>query len=906
MKKCYVFITCLITLSYAVDAQQFPGGVTAAEVWYQANWDDINNNSYPNDAQNNILIKNSGEADTALFNFNAAVNTENLCLRYKAPLENTTGRNVFFVGEPTSNEPAYSHLGTLWNSQLNNEAETDSVIRNFFDVNNKNAISWDINAEYNSDKNAHINFYHTNHYNLDKKFKSYGQVGETDFYIGKLVNYDPNTSYPDEGFSGIFPEFISFARELSTNERQRVESYLALKYGVTLNSNLDYLNAQNKIFWRSRNNKIFADRHFGFGRDDISGLNQLQSESTHFKDHLVAAVGKIVETNMQKQGLISIPKDHFLVFGDNDGKLELIQDNDKNIRYWEKVWLAQATGQWINAQPIYFKLKLNAQMVDELTSNEGYVVWMLKDNHVDNQTLSDFSGEHIEYHLGTVDLEDGYVYFDKVYFDPDQNVFDQYTFGVGPNMIVQVQVNGCAGDDLTMTIVITGGKPKYSINIESDSEAYDEVTSNSTFTIPVNALEEYEITVTDQNGDYVQTLVIPEPWSFEVNLGPDQVLTSAQTSVVLDAGQYIQDANATFAWYRDGALLTETGSTLEADEPGIYEVIVTSGDLTCSVSDVIVLSLAEIELDINTVVGCTPEFNALTIEIESGFAPYTTQLIGDDNSTTYTHSGTTTILDLPYGVYDIVVTDAQGNTFVDAVQFTQPNENLGLDLYPQLLEACSSSTPCLDFSWSDDPLFSPILTDPDYLLDASIGVTNPNVSYEWFQDGQSLGIFTSEVTMTFGDSNCLTGDIPLFTVVIKDLSTNCEAAQSFYARGTCISPPPVYDSLHKGESLPTLSQEEEVKKEIPPSATRKTLTLNTRVYPNPTLVNAPFTYEVSYPEIFTGQVEVLTRTGELIQTIQIEGQQKYVLPLQLEMSSMYLIRTIATNGKTRSDQIIIN
>ena len=124
-------------------------------------------------------------------------------------------------------------------------------------------------------QNAHINFYHSNHYFIDKKFKSFGQEGETKFYIGKTTNIDPDASYEDSNFNGVFPEFLSFPRELSHNEINRVKSYLALKYGLTLVHSASYLNAQNAIFWDASNNQLFPKRIFGFGRDDISGIQTI-------------------------------------------------------------------------------------------------------------------------------------------------------------------------------------------------------------------------------------------------------------------------------------------------------------------------------------------------------------------------------------------------------------------------------------------------------------------------------------------------------------------------------------------------------------------------------------------------------------------------------------------------------
>src|SRR5690606_15510942 len=183
MRITFLFLLSFIFFHTSINAQNFPGGVTGAEVWYMGDWEDINNVVFLNSAQTDIKINKCGEYyEKGLFNFNPSIFSEKLCIEYIAPLENTTGRNVFFVGEPFEQEVSLSHLGTSWRLDF---TQADSVIRNFFDFNNKNIFTKEIYADYTSNKNANVNFYHTNNYNIDKKFKSYGQEGETTFYIGK-------------------------------------------------------------------------------------------------------------------------------------------------------------------------------------------------------------------------------------------------------------------------------------------------------------------------------------------------------------------------------------------------------------------------------------------------------------------------------------------------------------------------------------------------------------------------------------------------------------------------------------------------------------------------------------------------------------------------------------------------
>ncbi|WP_121667976.1 hypothetical protein [Mesonia aquimarina] len=83
-------------------AQNFPGGVTGAEVWFVVDHNMMANDQFLNYSQSNIIkeLNNCGNIDKDYINFNEAIATDKLCLSYIASLENSIARNVFFVGVP--------------------------------------------------------------------------------------------------------------------------------------------------------------------------------------------------------------------------------------------------------------------------------------------------------------------------------------------------------------------------------------------------------------------------------------------------------------------------------------------------------------------------------------------------------------------------------------------------------------------------------------------------------------------------------------------------------------------------------------------------------------------------------------------------------------------------------------
>lgn len=591
MKSNFIlFGLCLFLASFFIQAQNFPGGVTGSEVWYIADSTDITEGHFENHSfpitLNACMPEPESGFDYVLFNFNPSLYTDNLCLSYTTSLENDIARNIFFVSEPASDKVS-SHVSTGWNMGIVPPPPLHSIMGNTFDLNDQNAYFNKLFAEYHRDKNAHINFYHWNNYDVDKKFRSYGQIGETRFFIGSLTS-NQSPDYEDHAFSGSFPEYISFPFELSANEKNRVESYLALKYGITLHGPAPYRSSLNLLLWDNKNYANFPNNIFGMGRDDISNLNQLQSQSVHKKDFLIASIGELMATNHEKQEETQIPDEHFLVFGDNGEPVVLGNTNSVGVKTMQKKWLAQATGEEASNMPVFFHLSLTNEIIDFL--NNGLTLWMLRDRFGKNMQVSDFNNYTDYYKAGSLDLNSGVAIFENIFFDPDQSFFDQFTFGVGPEMIVQARVSGC-NNTFNTDIIISGGTGPYTIQVKDDisgnTQTYN--TPDNIYTLSLSA-SEYTITVTDNsNGNRAKVTFEIVPMNLIVGLGPDQSLSPSQSQITLDAGEYVTDPDAAYRWYKDGVLLQHYKAVLIVDQPGVYRVEVTSANGSCQESDTIVI-----------------------------------------------------------------------------------------------------------------------------------------------------------------------------------------------------------------------------------------------------------------------------------------------------------------------------
>ncbi len=110
------------------------------------------------------------------------------------------------------------------------------------------------------------------------------------------INTGNTNTIVGDGYSGAISEVIAYNRELTQLEQQKVESYLALKYGITLSTDNDgdgsqletatinegdYLAANGTILWDASANSLYHYNVAGIVRDDLSGLNQKISTSVN-------------------------------------------------------------------------------------------------------------------------------------------------------------------------------------------------------------------------------------------------------------------------------------------------------------------------------------------------------------------------------------------------------------------------------------------------------------------------------------------------------------------------------------------------------------------------------------------------------------------------------------------------
>ncbi|MEI6767186.1 MAG: LamG-like jellyroll fold domain-containing protein, partial [Bacteroidota bacterium] len=266
-------------------------------------------------------------------------------------------------------------------------------------------------------------------------------------YIGS----DANGSYAEMDLS----ELIIFTGTLMANEKQRMQSYLALKYGISLDQQIptDYLASNGSVIWKASDNGNFNNHITGIGRDDVSTLYQKQScnsDASNFGSMVAIGLGALQASNALNSNSI-VANSSFLLWADNglNGTtgIQYYRNNNRvEGTRLKRVWKVSSTG-GMNALQMKFFLK---DIMPDVNS-ENFRLIIGDDENFDPQTnrVVDFAA------INKTDLT---VTFDNIYL----NNGEYFTLVVG-----YTGPGGLPLADMNLWLKTDGGEFGYSFNFNN-------------------------------------------------------------------------------------------------------------------------------------------------------------------------------------------------------------------------------------------------------------------------------------------------------------------------------------------------------------------------------------------------------------------------------------------------------
>jgi hypothetical protein len=242
-----------------------------------------------------------------------------------ATMTNTSNRNTIFAGIDSGNTGDITGIGFgNYSSEFTNE--TLSYNQDVPGSGNYNGDA-EINSSYsnvgiiNVRNNAAASptgqeiLYNSNLLTTSNVSNSFSTISASEYWLGR--NFDIQGS-----LNGRIAEIFTFGSLVDAAGRQKIESYLAIKYGITLGAaseaQKNYINSFDTAVWDVSANSGFNYDVAGIGRDDNSDLNQKQSKTVNTPNDVTIGLGGIYETNSLNTNEFEDDGD-FLVWGNNNG-----------------------------------------------------------------------------------------------------------------------------------------------------------------------------------------------------------------------------------------------------------------------------------------------------------------------------------------------------------------------------------------------------------------------------------------------------------------------------------------------------------------------------------------------------------------------------------------------------------
>lgn len=189
--------------------------------------------------------------------------------------------------------------------------------------------------------------------------------------VTNITRFNPAWhNYP--AFKGYTPELLLFNKILSSVERDVFETYLAIKYGITLDKS--YINRKAEVIWDRDADQNFHNRVFAYAREDELGLHQNASttaceESPNISTSLLgdsyqvndsynyASENKLIVIGSQPGN--SLLNGQYYVFGDNADSLVASVNLNSGYRVLKRKWKLRTNHHDIAVKPQNLSWSIN-------------------------------------------------------------------------------------------------------------------------------------------------------------------------------------------------------------------------------------------------------------------------------------------------------------------------------------------------------------------------------------------------------------------------------------------------------------------------------------------------------------------------------------------------------------------
>ena len=349
-------------------------------------------------------------------------------------------------------------------------------------------------------------------------------------------------------------EIIFIPKVVSKFNKEKIETYLSLKYGFSLDENQYYRSVKNDTIWNPVSLATFSKDVTGMGNDSANFFSNHKSYNDNLKGFEIYTDSAFLNNN-------------YALWGHN-GKVKMIPNHNELSTENYKIWHFKRQSDSIDNRLFNLKIKkeLLDSVIDTLLVNERIYLYVSHSN-VD-ATIDLYSGQH---YVGVTNSDNDIV-FDNI------NLLDnsRFIFIKAPEMnIFSRTLNECDKTTQLHLDFVEGNYP-FNITVINDKLRRTYLVEDSKYIINDLPEGKYTVEAVDvyKNKKTIQ-VEIKEENKFEIklketwNLNQDNFVTVSPEILKLDK-------KLQFTWKKDGQVLG-TQNTIQLDTEGNYELAVTNG-----------------------------------------------------------------------------------------------------------------------------------------------------------------------------------------------------------------------------------------------------------------------------------------------------------------------------------------
>jgi hypothetical protein len=517
----------MLLLSFNIHSQE------RKEVFNSALW--IKNEARPRSSSGDAILKSEQELKK-YFNFNPIIDfsKDNLRNKFRNIVKKQSTVFVVFENASRDENPILSiEVGGIKTQFTSKKIQSDAELK----LNKGNAAKGEI-LTYLCNRNSVLS-------------KKKGSISIDDAY------------FLDRDGKNQMMELIYIPGILKKSEQNIIESYLSVKYGISLSEDADYYNSAGGKVWNAKENAAYSKRVTGIGRDDLFGLNQKQS-GNYDKDGLYMALGKLEQTNADNK--TAIEDKSFLMWGDNN-QSTLIAGNDGNYKKMKRIWKTQSTGKLSPTQLIIAKDQMVFGEPGKGSDAKEEFVWLAIDT-TQNHQFDYAAAKYIK-----SDETDGQFVFDNIEWKNDASVNFTFVKAADFFIVEDLMASDCnLGQNGKAKIKIVGGQAPFQLHLTS--AGYDKIfrLKEDQMEFPDLAEGTYALEITDANAAVQRTSFTIDGFVDAKASMPNELTLDANHTVLLKPMIGNADQVESFEWY-EGDRLLSTDKEIIANKPGNYKLL---------------------------------------------------------------------------------------------------------------------------------------------------------------------------------------------------------------------------------------------------------------------------------------------------------------------------------------------